>query len=239
MQLPFETIRRPAALAAGFALLAACGGDLTLPDDGGGVTPGPDAITVQGGDGQDGTVGEMLAEPLTVRVTSDGQPIAGQGVVFEAAEGDGTFAPDTTVTNGSGIATARWTLGSTPGGHAATAKLITGGQLVHFSAAAAVGPPASLTMVSGDEQVGEAFAPLADPLVVEVTDRFGNPVDDVTVHWAVMAGRGELSAEAVESNSDGRAQVTWTLGFFLGTQRVDATVEGVDGSPVTFRAGIF
>src|SRR5690606_23502441 len=108
-----------------------------------------------------------------------------------------------------------------------------------FSAQAAIGPPANLAMVSGDEQVGEAFAPLADPLVVEVTDRFGNPVEGVTVHWNVMAGRGTLSAEAVESDESGRAQVTWTLGFFLGTQRVDAMVDGVGGSPVTFRAGLF
>lgn len=239
MRLPLEIIRRPAAIVAGCALLAACSSDLTLPDDGGGATPGPDAITVQGGDGQDGTVGELLAEPLQVRVTSDGEPIAGQGVVFEAGDGSGTIAPDTTVTNAAGVATAQWTLGERPGGHVATAKLISGGKLVHFSAQAAIGPPANLAMVSGDGQVGEAFAPLDDPLVVEVTDRFGNPVEGVAVHWDVMAGRGELSAEETESNASGRAQVTWTLGFFLGTQRVDATVDGVAGSPVTFRAGLF
>ena len=239
MPLPFELARRAAVLAAGCVLLVACNGDLTLPDDGGGVTPGPDAISVQGGNGQEGTVGEVLAQALTVRVTSDGKPIAGQGVVFEADDGDGQLVPDTTVTNASGEATALWTLGSTPGGHSATAKLITGGKTVRFTAEAAVGPPASLTIVSGDEQRGEAFAELAEPLVVAVADRFGNPVEGVLIRWDVTAGRGELSADESTSDGSGRSQVSWTLGFFLGTQTADARVEGLDGSRVTFRASIF
>lgn len=239
MRLPFDIARRPARWAAGCVLLAACSGDLTLPDDGGGVTPGPDAITVQAGDGQDGTVGEVLPEALTVRVTSDGEPIAGQGVVFEADEGAGQLAPDTTVTNSSGEATARWTLGTEPGRHSATAKLITGGKSVRFSADAEVGAPAALTIVSGDEQSGDPFVELPEPLVVAVADRFGNPVEGVAVRWEVTAGRGEVSAEESSSNAAGRAQVTWTLAFFLGTQTVEASVDGVDGSPVTFRASIF
>jgi hypothetical protein len=223
----------------GLAVLAACGGDLTLPDDGGGGTPDPAAITVQGGDGQDGTVGEELATPLTVRVTSDGEPMAGQGVVFEADDGDGELAPDTTVSNGDGRATARWTLGGTPGAQEATAKLIAGGKLVRFTAQAAIGPPATMALVSGDGQTGEAFAPLPQPLVVKVEDRFGNPVAGVEVGWAVTAGRGDLSAETVATDDAGQAEVTWTLGFFLGTQRVRAAVDGVAGSPVTFEASIF
>lgn len=237
MRLPFEIAGRPLILPLGLVLLA-CSSDLTLPDDGGG-TDGPDAITVQDGDGQDGTVGETLATALVVRVTSDGEPAAGQGVVFEADDGSGELAPDTTVTDGGGEATARWTLGSTPGQQSASARLIAGGRLVRFTADAAVGPAALLGLVSGDDQQGEAFEPLPNPLVVEVTDRFGNPVAGVDVRWSVTAGRGELSDDEVATDAAGRAQVTWTLGFFLGTQRAEARVDGLDGSPVNFTAGIF
>ena len=239
MRIAFETTLRRARRAAALALVAACGGDLTLPDDDGGVTPGTESITVQAGDGQDGVVGEELATPLAVRVTSDGEPLAGQGVVFEADDGDGSLAPDTTVTNGSGQATARWTLGTAPGAQSASAKLIAGGKQVRFTASAAVGDPAALDMVSGDEQSGEPFVPLADPLVVEVTDRFGNPVAGVAVEWEVTSGRGTLDFEEVVTGADGRAQVVWTLAFSLGTQTVEASVDGLDGSPVTFRASIF
>jgi hypothetical protein len=239
MRLRFAIARR-SVVTLGLAGLAACGGDLTLPpDDGGGGTPDPAAITVQGGDGQDGTVGEELATPLAVRVTADGEPLAGQGVVFEANDGDGELSPDTTVSNGDGRATARWTLGGTPGAQEASAKLVAGGKLVRFTAQAAVGPPASIELVSGDGQTGEAFAPLSQPLVVRVQDRFGNPVAGVAVGWAVTAGRGDVSAATVATDDAGLAQVTWTLGFFLGTQRVQATVAGVAGSPVTFEASLF
>lgn len=238
MRLRFAIARRPVA-GLGLAALTACGGDLTLPPDDGGGTPGLVSLTVQGGDGQDGTVGEELDTPLTVRVTADGEPLAGQGVVFEADEGSGELSPDTTVSNADGRATARWTLGSTPGDQAASAKLVADGKSVRFTAVAAVGPAASLRLVSGDGQTGEAFAPLPQPLVVRVEDRFGNPVEGVTVGWAVTAGRGDVSATSVATDAAGQAQVTWTLGFFLGTQRVQASVAGVAGSPVTFEASIF
>lgn len=237
MRLPFEIAGRPLIIPM-LLVLWGCSSDLTLPDDGGG-TDGPDAITVQDGDGQDGTVGETLAAALVVRVTSDGDPVAGQGVVFEADDGSGELAPDTTVTDGGGEAAARWTLGSAPGPQSASARLISGGKLVHFTAEAAVGPAAALGLVSGDDQQGAAFEPLPDPLVVDVTDRFGNPVAGVDVRWSVAAGRGELSDDKVKTDASGRAQVTWTLGFFLGTQRAEARVDGLDGSPVTFTAGIF
>ena len=240
-----KTFDRPesrAKVAAAALLLAACSGDLTLPDDGagdGGEPVGEASITVQEGDGQEGVVGEMLSTPLVVRVTADGEPVPGQGVVFEADEGHGDVAPDTTVTNTGGEATSRWTLGVNPGSQSASARLIAVNKVVRFTAAAAVGAPVTLEMVSGDGQSAEPFEPLPAPLVVEVTDRFGNPVAGVSVDWEVSQGRGELSEDETTTGADGRTQVDWTLGFFLGTQQATATVEGLDGSPVTFRASIF
>lgn len=233
---------RRAGIAAGAAawatVLAACGGELTLPDDGGG--PGSaGSISVLEGNGQNGVVGEPLAVPLRVRVTADGLPVSGQGVAFLIEAGGGELAPDTTVTNPAGEATSRWTLGIAPGTQTAAAKLVAGGNVVRFTAQATVGAPHSIELISGNGQNGEPFEPLDEPLVVRVADRFGNAVEDVTVTWTVVAGGGELSARSVATDATGRSQVTWTLGFFLGTQRVRAAVDGLEGSPVGFEADIF
>ena len=74
-----------AVLAGG--LLAGCGGgDLVLPTDGGAT-----AIHVVEGDGQQGTVGELLASPIVVQVTSAaGDPVPGAAVAFAlTSAGDG------------------------------------------------------------------------------------------------------------------------------------------------------
>lgn len=239
MSSPLDLIRGPAVV--GLALLAACSSDLTLPEDEG-ETPDPVptvTLTVQAGDGQDGVVGEPLGTPLVVRVTSDGEPLPGRGVVFEIQAGDGSVSPDTAVTDPAGQAMAQWTLGQAPGEQVAAARMIAGTGTVTFTAHAVVGEPSSVEMVSGNGQHGAAFEPLPQPLVVRVTDRFGNAVAGVTVNWEVASGRGTLDAEAVATDGDGFAQVTWTLGFSLGTQRVRAEVDGVDAGPVEFEADIF
>ena len=81
---------------APLVLLAACGGDLTLPNEG-----QPSTLTVAGGNNQNGTIGEPLIEPLVVRVTDGfGDPVAGVTVVWSAETG-GTVDPASSVTSGS------------------------------------------------------------------------------------------------------------------------------------------
>ena len=80
-------------------LLAACGGGLTLPNEG-----QPSALTVARGNNQSGTIGEALIDSLVVRVT-DGfdDPVAGVTVVWSAETG-GTVDPATSVTSAYGYA---------------------------------------------------------------------------------------------------------------------------------------
>ena len=83
------------------------------------------------------------------------------------------------------------------------------------------------------------FQPLPQPLVVRVTDRFGNPVEGVAVRWQVRNGGGGVSPEEAATDAGGYAQTSWTPGFSFGRQRVWAVVDGLDGSPVEFEADIF
>ncbi len=68
---------------------------------------------------------------------------------------------------------------------------------------------------------------------VLVTDSHGNPVSGVTV---AFAGDGSVGAASVETDANGKAGTTWTLGTAAGTQSVTATVVGLTGSPVSFTA---
>jgi plastocyanin len=89
------------------------------------------------------------------------------------------------------------------------------------------------TLESGDQQTGPAGAALADPLRVLIT-RDGEPVAGVDVDWSAGGG-GALSEEQV-SDEEGIASVVWTLGPDAGEQEATASVEGADGSPLTYTA---
>ncbi len=237
MTIPLIAPLRLAAAVAALALAAACGSDLTLPDQ---EPPEPRlSLTVQGGDGQEGTVGEPLETPLAVRVTADGEPLAGRAVAFEPVGDAGALAPDTTLTDATGRASARWTLGGVPGDQEAVARLVFDSVLVRFTARASVGAARELAMVSGDDQSGAPNQPLPAPLVVRVTDRFGNPVPGVEVEWEVRQGRGSVDPGRTVTDEEGLARTSWTLGFSVTRQRVHASAGDLDGSPVEFGADIF
>ncbi len=73
---------------------------------------------------------------------------------------------------------------------------------------------------------------LEKPADVMVRDSAGKPVPGVTVRFAVSSGGGELSSDTATSNVEGVAQVRWTLGGELGTQRLEASATKKDGAPL-------
>jgi hypothetical protein len=98
-----------------------------------------------------------------------------------------------------------------------------------------VDPPTDIDMVEGNQQRGAVGRPLADPLVVVVTDETGDPVGGVDVQWAAQGG-GSVSATVTKTGSNGRASVQRVLGPDLGQQTTTAAATGLRGSPVTFVA---
>lgn len=93
--------------------------------------------------------------------------------------------------------------------------------------------PAALGLVSGQGQSAEVGSPLAEPLVVRVTDERGQPVPGTPVVWTVVAGGGSL-ASASATGGDGTASGTLTVGTKVGTNTVAAGVAGLPS--VTFDA---
>jgi adhesin/invasin len=216
-------------------VLAGCGGsDLVLPADG-----APANITMVDGNNQTGPAGAELARPLIVKVVdSRGSPVQGQTVTFELASdaAGATVTPGTTTTLADGTASAHWVLGGVSGTQSVVARVTGNGTPPNLDVTfeASVGPAAAahIDVATGDDQTGPVGSRLPDPLVVLVTDQFGNPVAGVPVDWDARAG--SVDPASTTTADDGRAQARWTLGSSTGSATVTATSAGLDGSPVTF-----
>jgi len=94
--------------------------------------------------------------------------------------------------------------------------------------------PANIAIVSGNTQQGIITLPLANALVVRVTDASGDPVTGVTVQWSTMDGTIPATST---TGADGRAQASWTLGSAAGAVGATAGNPNLTGTKsVTFSA---
>jgi uncharacterized repeat protein (TIGR01451 family) len=98
------------------------------------------------------------------------------------------------------------------------------------------GQPATLALVSGDQQKALVGQAVAAPFIVRATDGNGLPVPGVSVTFQTVTGGGELNAGTATTDSQGRASATLTLGAAPGSNTVTATAGALAGSPVTFHA---
>jgi hypothetical protein len=219
------------------ALLGACGGgsDLLLPG-----ASEPASVTLLQGDGQNGRVGEPLPQPMLVAVAdAAGRPVEGATVVFvltDPAPG-ATVTPDTVTTDADGKVTAQVVLGTRPGTQAGEVRALgangTPTASAPFTLNAVSESANGIAAVSGDNQSAPVGSMLAAPLVVQVSDAFGNPIEGVVVTWTAEGG-GAVSSPTTTTDASGMASVVRTLGPAAGTQTTLASVEGLAGSPVTF-----
>ena len=81
--------------------------------------------------------------------------------------------------------------------------------------------------VSGDGQEGAGATALPNPFVVEAMDEQGEPIVGRTVQFDILGGGGSLSAKTVETDAQGNARVTLTLGSYQGVNKVKASSEGI------------
>ncbi len=173
--------------------------------------------------------------------------IAGRRNLFFRTQGAGQFYVDDVKivpnTGNDGRVAAIWTLGDTAGTQqvralAAGNNINLNGSPALFSANATAGAAAKLAGISGNNQLGSAGQPAA-PLIVQVTDNFGNGVPGVNVQFQVSAGGGSLNNGSasvnVASDVNGFAGAILTLGPNAGVDNiVRASATGLTGSPITF-----
>ena len=190
----------------------------------------PTTLSIVLGDNQSGLTGETLVNPFVVEVQDQNNaPMGGVAVTFAVSEGSGSLSPETGLTAANGRAESQFTLGSDPGTNTVTVSVEGITETATFNAEAALPPPmaTSLKVISGDNQSGLTGEPLANPFVVEVRDQYDDPMEGVTVAFAVSAGGGSVSDISVDTDANGLAQSTLTLGSDPGTNTVTASVEGL------------
>jgi PKD repeat protein len=100
--------------------------------------------------------------------------------------------------------------------------------------------PAAIRVVEGDGQRGSVGEPLAAPVVVEVTNARGEPVEGVTVEFALTsAGDGAgITPSTARTNAEGLAEAQVVLGDKVGVQTGEARLvaEGETAPKTTFSA---
>lgn len=222
----------------GFAALAACGGDVVLPSASvEGLT-----LAIEDGNGQTGSVGEKLREPLVVSVKSQGAPAIDFQVAFSVVDGPAgvRVEPDTATTDEDGLAATTVTLGTETGDYQIEATLVVPEPqpppVAVFEGAAVAGRPDTIRAAAPLLQSGRRGEPVEDAPTVVVVDRFGNPAAGAEVQWEVTVGGGQVTGTTVDA--EGRATATWTLGNGVGIQKLEAAVEGAHGSPIVFSAAV-
>ena len=186
----------------------------------------PTELTKMRGEEQSGAAGSALSDTLAVRVTdAHGNPVRGVAVTWTVSSGGGAVSVLAPSTNSAGESRAVWTLGTVAGENTVTARG-DGMPAVTFAATAEPGAPAALEKVSGDAQPGTTGQTLPDPLVLRVTDAFGNPVGGISVGWTATGGGGQLSPASTTTNAAGVAEASWQLGDGIGSQTALAAVSG-------------
>jgi hypothetical protein len=206
-------------------------------DSNGPGSPGPaSAFKVVSGNGQHTTVGAALPSPIVVQaVDAQSRTIPGLTVTFALLSGGGSVTAASATTNAQGQASTTWTLGTKADTQRVSAS-VTGGSLTLVDTIVAVaiaGPPKTITVLSGNQQIGGPGYPVPESLAVTVSDQYQNPVSGVAVTWTVSAGSGAASPTSSTTSAAGAAKTSWTLGN-LGANTVAAGATGV--SPIAFHA---
>lgn len=193
------------------------------------VAGAPFQLAAQSGDGQSGTVGETLPAPLVFALTDGGgDPVVGVAIVFEMAEGTGSFDPATDTTDAGGLVSTQLTLGTV----ADTLVILPRGasldidEVEAMGARALPGPAAALDWTAGSGQKDAPGETLLAALRVEAQDAYGNGVAGVAITLAADAG-GSVLPLAGETDADGGLSCTWTLGPAFGTQTLTASAAGL------------
>lgn len=167
-----------------------------------------------------GAAGQTIPVVLVVH-DQTGKEIEGVTVRWSVAPGNGTTDVAVSVSDTGGVVTANWTLPTVVGMDSLRASLPFGATVVNV-ATAHNGAPAIALKVSGDSQTVAAGAP-AQPLVLHVTDKFGNGIPGMTIAWSIAGAAGTLRGPTSKTDTAGTTSNILTTGAVPGNYRVIAT----------------
>ena len=182
------------------------------------------SVVLKSGDRQLGAVGKPLKLPIVVRtVDRYGNAVPGEVVRLEPAAG--RLADSSVTTDSTGQTRVLWALGRPAGLQRMVVRLAGDTVETEVTALARPGKPAKLAFVSPPE-TARAGRPLPKPLVVQVTDAFGNPLGGQTVVFKPSSG--SVIPTRGLTDADGRTTVRWTPGPKSKKPELTGTVAGSD-----------
>ncbi|NUN13804.1 MAG: hypothetical protein HUU55_09215 [Myxococcales bacterium] len=213
------------------------------------VTEAGQFLKIVSGNPQSAPHGTMVPDPLVVVVQDQkGDAVPNVPVTFEVTRGEGLLStggePERTVTvisDDDGLVNATYIVGDRAGAGNHRVTVTSPGFIgfVEFCFEALATEPEKISADMGNGQIGEVGQPLPMPFVVLVMDSAGNPVENALVTYEVQEGDGTLDGTTsltVQTNPDGMAAVTLTLGPNEGKTFVSASFPGLLTEPVMFIA---
>ncbi len=208
---------RSLTLAAGMIMavaITACSSDSLTPT----------SMTAASGSGQSGVVATTLGMPVVVHVVDqNGAAMSGVQVSF-AGTGGIKLSPSLVNTDAAGNASVTVTLGTTIGADTVSAYVQNLQDGVEFLLTANPGPPSSLVILGGNNQISRAGTLLINALLVEVEDQYGNPVPGQTIDWTTTGGT--LAPALVLSGTNGILSTTFTVPGTPSMATVTGTLHG-------------
>lgn len=191
----------------------------------------PSSITVVSGSGQSAPAGSAFAAPI-VAIVLDGLGIAVPGATVSfSVPGSGataTLGALSGTTDSAGQVAMTVTAGTVAGAYTVNAATASVGTPAAFTLTNLNGTASAIAVVSGSGQSAAVGAAFGAPLIVVVTDSFGNLVSGVPVTFGApgSGATAVLGATMATTASNGRAQITATAGTVAGAYSVTASISG-------------
>ena len=88
------------------------------------------------------------------------------------------------------------------------------------------GPKVNITVISGDQQTGVIALPLSNPIVFQLTDVTGNPVNSTSVSFSIQPS-GSVNPLSATSDDKGQVETKVVFGSDPGTYIITATANGI------------
>ena len=186
---------------------------------------------------QSGTTSATVGAPPSVLVLDgQGNPVSGVSITWAVTAGGGSVnTTGATTTGATGLATlTSWTLGASAGLNTVTATSAgLSGSPVTFNANGVASAPTQIAVTSGGAQTGVTAGSAATATQFTVRDAGNNPVQGVTVSFAVNTGSGSLSVPSAVTNASGQASVTYTTHTTVETATIQGAFTNAGGTVVS------
>ena len=192
----------------------------------------PTVISIASGNNQSAQVTTTFAKPLKVKVKdSSGNGVSGVVVTFSDGGAGGTLSPFTATTDSSGFASTSYTAGTKSGAVQVSAS-VSGLTPAVFKENVLAGPPTSLAIYSGNNQIVAPGTATAKLLQVIIKDQYGNPAKSIPVTYTDNGAGGSFSVNPAITNAKGIAGTRYTAPLQTGTVTITASGGGL--TPVNF-----